>query len=142
MRRPNELIEKYRVEGPPDSSCGAFRIPFKGKWLAVISSDGDGWDHVSVSIRFRCPTWEEMEWVRSLFFDDAETVMQLSVPRDDHINLHPNCLHLWRPQTDEEIAVVQAEWGREWIYGPRRSPGTIPRPPAYMVGFKPAAKVS
>jgi len=29
--------------------------------------------------------------------DDHETVMQLHVPVAEHRNLHPNCLHLWRP---------------------------------------------
>ena len=24
--------------------------------------------------------------------------MQLHVPPRDHVNIHPNCLHLWRPQ--------------------------------------------
>jgi hypothetical protein len=26
-------------------------------------------------------------------------VMQLHAPRAQHINIHPHCLHLWRPLT-------------------------------------------
>lgn len=91
---------------------GAYRIPFRGVALNVISSTGLGWDHVSVSLPNRCPTWEEMEFIRGLFFRDDETVMQLSVPRSDHISLHPYCLHWWRPNDGQ----------------------TIPRPPNELVG--------
>ena len=28
--------------------------------MAIIASWGGGWEHVSVSLRNRCPTWEEM----------------------------------------------------------------------------------
>jgi hypothetical protein len=45
--------------------------------------------------------------------------MELHVPIAEHINLHPNCLHLWRPQDVE-----------------------IPRPPAYMVGPDAMEKVN
>lgn len=79
----------------------------------VIASNGDGWDHVSVSLEHREPTWLEMEYVRKLFFKRHETVMQLHVPESDHISFADHCLHLWRPH---DVA--------------------IPRPPAWMVGPK------
>lgn len=73
-----------------------------GAWtlgpLRIIASDGGHWDHVSVSLPDRCPTWEEMERVKRLFFRENETALQYHVPPKDHINQHTNCLHLWRPQ--------------------------------------------
>ena len=86
-----------------------FEIPNRG--LRIILSNGAGWDHVSVSLKDRCPTWDEMEWVKRTFFEDGDTVMQLHVPIAEHINTHPYCLHLWRPHGEN-----------------------IPRPPAFMVG--------
>lgn len=71
------------------------------------------WDHVSISTANRCPTWDEMEQIKRLFFEDHETAMQLHVPPADHINNHPYCLHLWRPTHME-----------------------IPRPPGFMVGVQ------
>ena len=86
-------------------------------------SDGMGWDHVSISlikavhkvigrIRVakkasmvmveRCPTWQEMCFIKSLFWDDEDSVMQLHPPKSQWVNNHPYCLHLWRP-TDKEI---------------------------------------
>jgi hypothetical protein len=39
-----------------------------------------------------------MEHIARLFFRDDETAVQFHVPSSDHINVHPNCLHWWRPQ--------------------------------------------
>ena len=115
-RRVARREEKMRVKPlPPAPACqlmgderqGAFLIPHAGEQLKVIASDGSDWEvvglappafeHVSVSLETRTPTWEEMEFVRSLFWKDEETVIQLHVPRRDHINFHPFCLHMWKP---------------------------------------------
>jgi len=66
--------------------------------LTVIASDGDGWDHVSVSHPTRCPTWREMQRVRECFFKENEWVVQYSPPKSEHVNFMETCLHLWRPQ--------------------------------------------
>lgn len=84
---------------------GAFFIPGPdGRVvLKVIASEGDvakpGFDfeHVSVSCEARCPTWDEMEFIKQIFWRDDETVMQLHVPKSDHVNYHKFCLHLWKP---------------------------------------------
>lgn len=78
--------------------------------LRIIATVGMGWEHVSVSRRDRCPTWDEMEQVKRVFFRPDETAMQLHVPESQHVNTHFFCLHIWRPV------------GR-----------VIPRPPAWMV---------
>jgi hypothetical protein len=96
-----------------DETCGAFVVPSpidKGP-IRVIASSDFGWEHVSVSRRNRTPNWTEMSHIKGLFYKDDETVMELHVPKSDHINEHPYCLHLWRPTHQE-----------------------IPRPPAFMVG--------
>jgi hypothetical protein len=80
-----------------DSTCGAFMIPFQGIVLKVIASSGGGWDHVSVSLPNRCPSWDEMSYIKSLFFKDDEMAIQYHMPAAKHINIHNFCLHLWRP---------------------------------------------
>lgn len=77
---------------------GVFTVPVLGMPFRVICSDGGGWDHVSVSHPFRCPTWDEMAAIKDLFFDAHECVMQLHPPRSEYVNNHRFCLHLWRPQ--------------------------------------------
>jgi len=93
---------------------GMFGYLFTPKKYALkfIASWGGGWDHVSVSLNDRCPTWEEMAWVKDLFFEPEETVMQLHPAKSQYGNNHPYCLHLWRPQE-----------------------ATIPTPPVEFVGI-------
>jgi hypothetical protein len=86
---------------------GVFVIPYPptGVKLRVLASSGDKlipWEHVSVSLSNRCPNWPEMSYVKKVFWDENETVMQLHVPEKEHINCHPYCLHLWKP-IDQEI---------------------------------------
>jgi hypothetical protein len=47
---------------------GSFTVSYLGKhWLRVIASDGEGWEHVSVSLANRCPTWDEMCFIKGVF---------------------------------------------------------------------------
>lgn len=66
------------------------------RMLRVIISDGGGWEHVSVSLHNRCPTWDEMCFVKDLFWGEDDLVVQMHPPKDDYVNYHPYCLHLWR----------------------------------------------
>ncbi len=77
----------------------------------VIVSDGLDWEHVSVSLSDRCLTWEEMCFIKNLFWDDEDAVMQLHPPQSDYVNNHEFTLHLWRPMA-----------------------ANIPLPPSIMVG--------
>lgn len=97
-----DVVKLYGSVG--DANSGAFEIPVQrtGVVLKVIASHDAGWDHVSVSLRHRCPNWHEMQYVKQLFFATHEVAMQLHVADEDHLSIHPNCLHLWRP-TDREI---------------------------------------
>ena len=90
---------------PSYGLTGAFFIKGpQGAPLVIIASDGLGWEHVSVSTRDRCPTWEEMCFVKDLFWSQDECVLQFHPPKTDYINHHPYCLHLWkRPGVNEEL---------------------------------------
>lgn len=97
-----EEYDKYRksAHGHYGDRCNGF-IFLKQKGLAIQFSDGLGWEHVSVSRRSKVPTYEDMCWVKDLFWDPEDCVMQLHVPAEEHINAHPYCLHLWRPMHEE-----------------------------------------
>ncbi len=82
-----------------DRGNGCLVLP--SRQMAIVFSNGEGWEHVSVSIKDRCPTWDEMEDVKRRFWQDTDTVMQLHVPPKEHRNCHPFCLHLWRPLNTE-----------------------------------------
>ena len=97
-----KVPEQYRVKTgmlaskEEDGNNGCFTVPFRSFDFTVIASDGEGWEHVSVSLRNRCPNWEEMCYIKSLFWDDEETVVQFHPPKSQYVNQHPNCLHLWK----------------------------------------------
>jgi hypothetical protein len=108
-----------RLRIPPnmatDETCGCngvFFIPRQTEIFHCIISDGEGWEHVSVSLRNRCPTWEEMCFIKDMFWGADECVMQLHPVRSEYVNMHSFCLHLWRP-----------------------TGAAIPTPPSIMVGI-------
>ena len=96
--------EKFRIRtGRVGSDAsfgnnGAFEVRLRhNQTVYVIASDGAGWEHVSVSRRDRCPTWDEMCQIKALFWSEEDCVVQYHPPRSEYVNNHPNCLHLWRP---------------------------------------------
>jgi hypothetical protein len=122
VRDLSELDDRRNHEGEKvrygqsmagDKRAGVFwlRSPDTGAtvFLRIIADVGEGWDHVSVSTALRCPTWEEMDYVKRCFFKAQETAMQLHVPVKDHINTHPYCLHLWRPHYPKKIPLPPAD---------------------------------
>lgn len=104
-RLPTNL-EKCRVRHeqyviPEEGSIeGAFLIMYGNKRLRVICGCGEGWDHVSVSLRHRTPTWEEMNFIKNLFFEKEETAFQFHPAESEYVNFHKNVLHIWRSWDD------------------------------------------
>jgi len=94
------LLEIYRRvhrslgDSRGQSTYGYFEV----YGLHIIASTGGGWDHVSVSLPDKIPSWNMMKAVRELFFKPEETVVQIHPPKDREVNCHPYCLHLWRKQ--------------------------------------------
>lgn len=106
-----KVPEQYRLfrgilaSTKEDGNNGMFLLPhpkIAGYGFAVQVSDGLGWEHASVSITSkkrevkRCPTWEEMCYIKEMFWDDTDMVVQIHPPKKDYVNDHPYCLHLWR----------------------------------------------
>ena len=89
----------------PGDTFGAFSLPGPcGQRLQVLASDGldpdiqlQGWEHVSVSTKNRNPNWQEMCYVKNMFWAPEETVIQYHPPASQYVNCHPYTLHLWRP---------------------------------------------
>lgn len=115
-KQTTDFIEKGRRRDPNNDQVighltGSFvlRHP-SGSYLLVVAHDGVNWkefgfqppafEHVSVrledSLR-RCPTWDEMKWVKEQFWEPEECVIQLHPPASVYVNDHEFVLHLWRP---------------------------------------------
>lgn len=96
--------DKHPLMGTsPGDKEGVFYFQRVRTTLRVIASspsDDCPWDHVSVCASDykggRCPTWDEMCYIKGLFWDEEETVVQFHPPKSEYVNNHPDCLHLWR----------------------------------------------
>lgn len=112
---PNLRIENYRCNEHPDYispygvNYGLFKVPGEKGILTIISSgladhiDANNWEHVSVSYKTECPTWNDMDKIKKLFWRDDETVVQFHPREDKKKNFHENCLHLWKMANSEFI---------------------------------------
>jgi len=120
MRFPETFRHVHPFVGN-DSTGGFFKIPHYDKelfYFNCIANNGEEWEHVAITIYEtgkrpnRCPTWEEMCFIKSLFWEDEEPAMQLHPPKSQWVNNHPYCLHLWKPKKID-----------------------IPLPPSIMIGM-------
>ena len=112
MREFHAQMRQCKIDGPPDDWNGAYAIQhpkIRDYYFQIIASNGMGWDHVSVCLRSRdkkffverCCTWEEMCYIKKVFFRPDEVVVQYHPAESDYINVHKYVLHLWRPQVEK-----------------------------------------
>jgi hypothetical protein len=114
MKKLHAELLIHKVEGSTEEIWGAYLIrhPIISDYIFYVRvGDGLGWDHVSVSLLTqkkklrksvkRCPTWDEMCFIKNLFFDESETVVQYHPAGSEYVNLHQYVLHLWKPQNEK-----------------------------------------
>lgn len=119
-RTPGIFIKK---EGEDGFGGTVFPVTYKNGKVKVdnsmdnalhfIFSNGCGWEHLSISTPAKTPSWEQMARMKEIFFRDDEVCMQLHPKKEDYVNLHEHCLHIWKPIDIE-----------------------IPTPPNIMVGIR------
>lgn len=119
----NTIGIKIKKEGEDGFGGTVFPIEYKKGKVKVINdiekalhfcfSWGCGFEHLSVSTPIKTPTWEQMQKMKEIFWNDDEVCMQLHPKKEDYVNNMPYCLHIWKP-IDKEI----------------------PTPPSIMVGFR------
>lgn len=109
---PAQLDQARTVVGPMATPFGELHGHFVlPNGMTIISSGPPSmdmppaslWEHVSVSFPHRCPTWEEMALVKRAFWRDDETVVEFHPARSEYVNVHPFCLHLWKPPYRMEL---------------------------------------
>ncbi|MBQ1779302.1 MAG: hypothetical protein IIZ93_14200 [Acidaminococcaceae bacterium] len=99
IRTDRKFVNKEQGE---DGGMGWLTV--RGTTYFCIYSNGGGWDHVSVSLISRCPTWGEMCDIKNFFFREDEVCVEYHPSKSNYVNIHKHCLHLWRPQ-DQELPV-------------------------------------
>ena len=118
-----KVPEEHRVLNGPMGSAknsglqGAFIFPHpltdKVK-VICIAAKGEGWEHVSLRLEVDgmklTPPWDTMALVKDIFWDPEDLVVQFHPPKSDHINNHPNVLHLWRKADTNEFCELPPKW--------------------------------
>lgn len=109
-RTTNLFIE---AEADNDGMGGRYYDKYNNKWLHFIFSYQMGWEHLSISMPNKTPSWEQMCMMKDIFWNKDEACVEYHPKEEDYVNMHKHCLHIWKP-TDVEL----------------------PTPPHILVGFK------
>lgn len=88
-------------------------VLLRNKYATVKFTRAMNWEHLSVSFQDETPSWDDMQRMKEMFWTDDEECFQLHPKKENYINNHEHCLHIWRP-TD----------------------GNFPIPPSIFVGFR------
>jgi len=73
------------------------------KFVVIVSyqlEEGHNWLHVSASRPDRCPSHDEMSEVKRDFIGPDRMAVSIWAKSSEHVNIHPNCLHLWSPMSE------------------------------------------
>ncbi len=65
-----------------------------GRCRIIVSIDGGKW-HLSISTASASPSYKEIKEARYKFMPNDIYVAQIFPPKEEFINLHPYCHHLW-----------------------------------------------
>lgn len=102
MNPPKHWKELQPLEFPPSSGNKAARtwthklVPGLNVLRSVsIMENGDEWIHVSVARHDRLPSWIEIAKVKSEFIGDDREAFHMIPKKEDHVNLHRYCIHIW-----------------------------------------------
>lgn len=104
---------------------GSYYDSISGKWLNFMFSNQMGWEHLSVSMPSRTPTWDQMCRMKDVFWNKDETCVEYHPAENLYVNMHPHCLHIWRP--------VKCD---EFLNEPESKEELLPVPCHYLVGFR------
>lgn len=115
VKEPCASVPPQYVTTETDGFNGMFRFTLDGQLIRCVVSDGEGWQHVSVSIEYsqKPPSWALMCKIKDLFWEPEQVVVQFHPRKSEYVNMHPGCLHMWRYTKSE-----------------------FPTPPPIFVGFR------
>jgi hypothetical protein len=86
-----------------------------------------GWEHVSVSLPHRTPHWRERCFIKDVFWDRADVMMQYHPKKSEYVNRHEHGPHLWRPRVQENPTPPKACVGEGSLRRGWRSNGVARR---------------
>ena len=100
---PNLVIKKDMSDKGLIAFGGSYFDRINNKWLNFIFSYQMGWEHLSVSMPSKTPSWDQMCMMKEIFWDDEEEAFEYHPKKSEYVNIHPHCLHIWRPVVSDAI---------------------------------------
>lgn len=113
-KTPNLFIE---AEAENDGIGGKYYDKYSGKFLNFIFSYQMDWEHLSVSMPNKTPSWDQMCMMKNIFWNEDEACAEYHPKKEDYVNNHKHCLHIWKPTNE-----------------------VLPLPPSILVGFRSEAE--
>lgn len=74
---------------------GVFKM---GRCNVIVTLDMGLW-HLSISTPAASPSYKELKKARYKFIPNHVTMAQLFPPKEEFVNVHPFCHHLWEMPT-------------------------------------------
>lgn len=94
----------------PQAKWSQFTHPMGGDWYrwgdcSVLVAKENGLWHISISVPYRYPTWDEIYQAWYDLVPEAANIQgAIFLPRkSEYVNIHPNCFHVHQ-LTDAEIS--------------------------------------
>jgi hypothetical protein len=69
-----------------------------GDFIIMVTVDDGHW-HLSISHKSRYPTFDEIRDARYKYIPNEVVMAMLFPPKEEYVNVHPNCFHLWELKT-------------------------------------------
>lgn len=102
LRNPDPIVF-YQLEECNESGVSAFVFdsPDSADVLTLrignLDDDIDIWEFAAVEAEWRCPTWNEMKFVKDHLWAPEDVCLQLHPQQSRYINKSEFCLWIWRP---------------------------------------------
>lgn len=84
---------------------GIIKPPECGLCTLVVGFKEMGYEHISVSPtkKSKMPTWNDMAYLKDIFFEDEEEAYQIIPKKSQYVNIKENCLHIWKPMNGKTL---------------------------------------
>lgn len=97
-----ELPHSIRIGAEPDAK--GYRM---GECFVMVGKESAGW-HLSISCADRYPTWDEVAHARYKLIPNSATMAMILPPREEYVNVHDYCLHIWQIDHGDRKPVYDA----------------------------------
>lgn len=113
--RLRKALGREQWQAPEPFGPDGWRMVSRAGDCSVIVTtaefEGATWTHASRTAPDRVPTYEEMIELHRAVWGETGYSYQVQAPLAQHVNIHPNALHLWGRADGRAVLPEFASWG-------------------------------